>query len=49
MYAMSNPPESNSALHNHLDCDNEDRRYYTNDPDLFDQAEKGQCQISSTI
>ena len=26
VYAMSYPPESNSALHGHLDCDGEDRQ-----------------------
>ena len=28
LYAMSVTPESNSALHNQLDCNDEDRRYW---------------------
>jgi hypothetical protein len=48
LYAMSNLPEVNSALHSQfLDCDDETDG--TNDPDLVGQAEKGHSQISSTI
>ena len=32
VYTLSNTPELDSALHSHLDCDDENRQYYRSQP-----------------